>query len=69
MAGEAQVAHVLYCVEVDTATQTCAQQAWMPAPSLMPAMPVASALLILGASMVPLTLAWGMKHISRAIRQ
>lgn len=64
----AQVAHVLYCVEVDPATQECTQEAWMPAPSLLPPLSVGAALELLGAAVALLAVAWGVKWITRAIR-
>lgn len=63
-----QVALVLYCVEMDMDTHQCVQQAWMPAPSLLPPLTVEQAGMILSAAALCFATAWGVKLLVRHIR-
>lgn len=62
------VALVLYCLDTDAETGTCTQEAWLPAPSLLPPLSPVGAAAILSASAVLLATAWGVKHLNRTIR-
>ncbi|MBB3344516.1 hypothetical protein [Luteimonas sp. RC10] len=62
-------AHVLYCVQFDTQTNTCAVEAWMPAPQLLPPLSPAQAGALLTAELVLFATAWGIRQLSRTIRQ
>lgn len=64
----APVALVSYCLEVDAVSNTCTQQAWLPAPSLLPPLSPVGAAAILSASALLLATAWGVKHLNRTIR-
>jgi hypothetical protein len=63
----AQQAHVLYCVEFDS-TGTCLQQAWLPAPSLLPPLSSAEVGQLLTVTALCLAVAWGWKQFGRTIR-
>ncbi len=64
-----QQAHVLYCTEFNTQTNTCAAEAWMPAPQLLPPLSPAQAGVLLSAELVLFATVWGIKQVSRTIRQ
>lgn len=68
MAGEAQEAKVLYCVEFNAETGTCAVQAWMPAPSLLPPLNAVEVATLLSYTAVAFAVAWAWKQVGRAIR-
>lgn len=63
----AQQAHVLYCVEFDS-TGTCVQQAWMPAPSLLPPLSGPEVAGLLTATAALFAVAWGSKKLGWVIR-
>lgn len=60
--------HVLQCVEFDAQTATCAVQAWVPAPTLLPDIPTADVLQLLSAAALCLATAWGAKLLGRTTR-
>lgn len=64
----AQVAHVLYCVEVDDATGECITQAWMPAPSLVPPLTEAQTVTIMSLLMVIFCTAYFFRATDKATR-
>lgn len=63
-----QQAHVLTCVAFDQVTHECTQQAWLPAPNLLPDLPKADVLQLLAAAAVLLATAWGAKMLGRTVR-
>lgn len=60
-----QVAHVLYCVQFNVETNTCTQQAWMPAPSLVPPLPLTAVGQLLSATLVCFVIAFWGREASR----
>lgn len=65
---EPQVAHVLYCVQIDSETNTCTQQAWMPAPSLLPPLDSTGVAQLLSITALAFATAWGWKQLGRTTR-
>lgn len=63
-----QEAKVLYCVEFDAVTEACTQQAWLPAPSLLPPLNAVEVAVLLGATAGLLAMAWGGKMLGRTTR-
>lgn len=60
--------HVLQCVEFDPQTATCAVQAWVPAPSLLPDLPAADVFQLLASVALCLSTAWGAKLLGKTVR-
>ena len=63
--GGIQPGFVRSCVEVDTVTNTCTTEAWMPPPAMLPKMSAAEAAVacaFIGA-------AWFIGHITHTIRR
>lgn len=61
-----QQAHVLYCVAFDEVTHECAQQVWMPAPSLLPPMTIEQAGQIASMAFLVLGAAWCWKKLGQS---
>lgn len=61
-----QVARVLYCVAFDETTNECTQQAWMPAPSLLPPLTTEQAGEILSYAFMVLAVAWCWKKLGQS---
>lgn len=59
----AQQAFVLYCVQYDQQAQTCTQQAWLPAPSLLPPLSIGQAGQLLSVIALVYVAAWGWKKL------
>lgn len=64
----AEVAHVLYCVEIDDATGECITQAWMPAPSLVPPLTEAQTATLMGLLLVLFSTAYFFRVTDKATR-
>ncbi|WP_411831963.1 hypothetical protein [Pseudoxanthomonas mexicana] len=64
----AQASHVLQCIEFDAQTNTCTQQAWLPAPSLLPPLEPAEVAALLSVTAVVFALAFGGKLLGRTTR-
>jgi len=63
MAGE-----VLTCVQFDAQTQTCVDEAWMPAPGLVPSLSTADALLLGAAVVFNWCYAYAWNRVEKVIR-
>ncbi|KAB7768910.1 hypothetical protein [Xanthomonas sp. LMG 12461] len=61
----AQQAYVLYCVQFDAQTHECTQQAWLPAPSLLPPLTVEQAGQIGSAALLFLGACWIWKKLGQ----
>lgn len=64
----AQVAHVLYCVEVNTSTQECVQTAWLPAPSLLPPLSMVETLTLMSLITYCMAASYAPRVLGRAVR-
>jgi hypothetical protein len=63
-----QVARVLYCTAFDAETNTCTEQTWLPAPSLLPPLETAEVAALLSVTALCLAVAWGGKQLGRTTR-
>lgn len=63
MAGE-----ILTCITFDSASNTCTQEAWMPAPSFLPVLSTADALVLGSAVAFSWAYAWAWKQVIRIVR-